>query len=239
MDTMEKIQKPSVPDYVSQSQTIQSLYLCENLHPLIGIRYVLGILMMAGSLISIPILAEQIPEEFTLTYVLTATVLFWLGVFILVAARNKSRLQKTTGFITTTEGYMYYLSIEPSVYQQERTPITKLGKIIYYNQQIQKQSNAESAQEEFLNSKEAIEEIEKCLNGKQTKPLFCITRMDAPHISRKNISNFQIKYWNQRIRNIEKITLFTNTKGFEQILDAIKDLDQKIDYRKLKQSIRH
>lgn len=226
-----RFQKPSVPDNVSQPQRIQSLYLCENIHPLVTIRYIVGIIMMVGTLASIPVLADQLPPDYTLAYITAATVLFWSGIIILRAARINRKLQKTTGFVITMDGFLYYLSMDLRVYQDNRMPFTKVGEIIHNSREIQQISEAERTQEAFLNSKEAKEEIEECLNGNKVRGLFRITRMDAPQILRKNTSNIQIKFWNENSVRVEKITLFKNNKGFEQILGAIKKLDQKIDYK--------
>lgn len=234
-----RFQTPSVPDNVSRPQWIQSLYLCENIHPLVQIRYIVGIIIMAGTLLSIPVFADRLPSGYELAYVTAATVLFWSGVIIWRAARGNIKLQKTTGFVITMDGFLYYLSMDLRIYQDNRMPFTKLGRIIHNSKKIQEISEAERAQEEFLNSKEAKEEIEECLNGDQVRGLFCITRMDAPHILRRNTSNIKIKFWNEKPNRIEKITLFKNNKGFEQILSAINNLDQKIDYRKFEKSLRN
>ncbi|WP_073590294.1 hypothetical protein [Anaerocolumna xylanovorans] len=233
-----RFQKPSVPDNVSQPQWIQSLYLCENIHPLVMIRYIVGIIMMVGTLLSIPALADMLPPDYELAYITVATVLFWSGVLIWRAARSNIKLQKTTGFVITMDGFLYYLSIDRRIYQNNRMPFTKLGRIIYNSKKIQQISEAERTQEAFLNSKEAKEEIEECLNGNQVRDLLCITRMDAPHILRRNTSNIQIKFWNENPNRIERITLFKNNKGFEQILSAINKLDQKIDYREFQKVLR-
>ncbi len=234
-----QIRKPSVPDHISQPQLLQSLYLCENIHPLVGIRYIMGIIMMAGSLLSIPVLADRMPPDYELAYIITATVLFWSGYIIWSAARNKAKLQKTTAFGITMDGFLYYLSLDPIIYEDDRRPITKLGKIIYNSKKLQRVSEAERTQEAFLNSKEAKEKIEDCLNGNQVQDLLCITRMDAPHIFRRNLSNIRIKFWNEKSKRVEKITLFKNNKGFEWILNATSKLDQKIDYRKFEKSLRN
>lgn len=230
-------QKPSVPQ-VSQPQWIQSLYLCENVHPLVTTRYIMGIIMMVGTLASIPFWADLLQPGYELPYVAGATVLFWSGIIIWRAARIKIKLQKTTGFVITMDGLLYYLSLDPSIYKDSRMPFTRLGRMIYNNRKYQQVSEAERVQEEFLNSKEVKEEIEECLNGNQVRDLFCITRMDAPHILRRNISNIRIKYWNEKSNRIEKIILFKD-KGYERILSTINKLDQKIDYRKFEKSLRN
>lgn len=232
-----QVQKPSVPDNVSQPQWIQSLYLCENIHPLVRIRYIAAIIIMAGTLLSIPVLADRIPPDYLLAYVLAATVLFWSGVFIWRAARTNIKLQETTGFVITMDGLLYYLSVDQSIYQVDRRPFTKLGRIIYNSRKLQQINDAERTQEVFLNSKEAKEEIEECLNGNQVRDLLCITRMDAPHILRRNTSNIRIKFWNEKSYRVERVALYKNNKGFEQILSAINKLDQKIDYRQFEKSL--
>ncbi|MDU6265108.1 MAG: hypothetical protein E6600_11475 [Anaerocolumna aminovalerica] len=234
-----RFQRPNVPDNVSRPQWIQSLYLCENIHPLVIIRYILGIIMMVGTLLSIPILANQLPPDYELAYITVATVLFWSGILIFVAARNNIKLQKTTGFVITMDGFLYYLSINLSIYQDSRIPLTKLGSIIYNSRKIQRISEVERTQEAFLNSKEAKEEIEECLNGKQVRDLFCITRIDAPQILRRNISNIKIKFWNEESNRVERITLCKNNKGFQQILSTINKLDQKINYKVFEKSLRN
>lgn len=234
-----RFQKPSVPDNMSQPQLIQSLYLCESIHPLVKVRYILGIIMMIGTLLSIPVFVDLLPRDYLLAYVTVATVLFWSGIIIWGAARDNIKLQKTTGFVITMDGFLYYLSIDLSIYQDNRWTFTKLGGIIYNSKKIQQIGEAERTQETFLNSKEAKEEIEECLNGNRVRGLFRITRMDAPHILRRNTSNIQIKFWNEKPNRVEKITLFKNNKGFEQILSAINKLDQKIDYKKFQRSLRN
>ena len=230
-------QKPSVPDNASQPQSIQSLYLYENAHPLVIIRYVVGIIMMIGALASIPFLVEIVPEDYILVYAIAGTVLFWSGLFILRAARFHVKLQKTSGFVVTLDGLLYYLSLDPIVYQDKRIPFTRLGRFIYNTKKIQQEGKAEREQEEFLNSKEAKEEIEECLNGNQVRGFFRIARMDAPHILRRNTSNIHVKYWNDTLKRVEKITLFKNNKGMEQILSTINKLDQKIDYRRFEKGL--
>ncbi len=232
-----RFQKPSVPDNVSQPQRIQSLYLCEDIHPLVEIRYIVGIIMMVGTLLSIPVLADLVPPDYALPYIMVATVLFWSGIIIWRAARSNIKLQKTTGFIITMDGFLYYLSLDLRIYQDNRMSFTKIGRIIYNSKKIQEISEAERAQEAFLNSKEAKEEIEECLNGNKVRGLFRITRMDAPHILRRNTSNIQIKFWNEKLYRIERITLFKNNKGFEQILSSINKLDQKINYREFEKDL--
>lgn len=233
-----RIKKPSVPDQISQPQWIQSLYLCENIHPLVRIRYMMGVILMAGTLLSIPFLADRLPPDYELACVLSVTVLFWIGVITWTTARTKIKLQRTTGFVITMDGFLYYLNIDPGIYQDSRLPITKLGRIIYNNKKLQRINEAERTQETFLNSKEAKEQIEECLNGNQTRGLFCITRMDAPHVLRRNISNVQIKFWHENLNCVEKIMLFKNNKGYEQILNVINKLDQKIDYREFEKNLR-
>jgi hypothetical protein len=237
MSAKTRPQRPSVPGNASQPQSIQSLYLCENVHPLVIIRYIAGIIMMAGTLASIPFLVDIVPEDYILAYVTSATVLFWSGILILRAARFHVKLQKTSGFAVTMEGLLYYLSIDPVVYQDNRIPFTRIGRFIYNNRKIQQEGEAEREQEEFLNSREAIREIEECLNGNQVRGLFCITRMDAPHILRRNTSNICVKYWNEKSNRVEKITLFKNNKGFGQIVSAINQLDQKIDYKRFEKGL--
>ncbi len=230
--------KPIVPDNVTQPQLVQSLYLCENIHPLVQIRYIAGIIMAAGTLLSIPVLANLVPPDYALPYIMVAVVLFWSGIIIWGAARSNIKLQKTTGFVITMDGFLYYLSLDLRLYQNNRMPITKLGRIIYNSKKAHEINEAERAQETFLNSKEAKEEIEACINGNKVRGLFRITRMDAPHITHRNTSNIQIKYWNEKAYRIEKITLFKNNKGFEQILSAINKLEQKINYRELIKELR-
>lgn len=232
-----RLKKPSVPGSASQPQSIQSLYLYENAHPLVIIRCVVGIIMMTGSLASIPFLVEIVPEDYMLAYATAGTVLFWGGLLILRAARFNVKLQKTSGFVVTMDGLLYYLSIDPIVYQDKRIPFTRLGRFIYNTKKIQQESEAERAQEEFLNSKEAKEEIEECLNGNQVRGLFRIARMDAPHIMRRNTSNIHVKFWNEKLNRVEKITLFKNNKGIQQILSTINKLDQKIDYKKFEKGL--
>ncbi|BCJ93829.1 hypothetical protein acsn021_13980 [Anaerocolumna cellulosilytica] len=232
-----RLQKPSVPGSASQPQSIQSIYLYENAHPLVIIRCVVGIIMMTGSLASIPFLVEIVPEDYILAYATAATVLFWSGLLILGAARSHAKLQKTSGFVVTLDDLLYYLSIDPIVYQDKRIPFTRLGRFIYNTKKMQQVSEAERAQEEFLNSKDAKEEIEECLNGNQVRGLFRIARMDAPHIMRRNTSNIHVKYWNEKLSRVEKITLFKNNKGIQQILSTINKLDQKIDYKEFEKSL--
>lgn len=232
-------QKPIVPDHISQPQSIQSLYLCENIHPLVRIRYIVGIIMAAGTLLSIPVLADLVPPDYALLYIMAAMVLFWSGIIIWGAARSNIKLQKTTGFAVTMDGLLYYLSLDLRLYQDNRSSFTKLGRMINNSKKFHEINEAESAQETFLNSKEAKEEIEECLNGNKVRGLFRITRMDAPHITRRNTSNIKLKFWNEKSDRIEKITLFKNIKGFEQILSAINKLDQKINYREFEKDLRN
>ena len=207
-----------------QRQEIQ-VHLCGGTDIIWKVIATLAAILIAGSLVSIPIGCSIVPEENIAIFACIDIVIFWGSVFLLFGVKGHISGDKNIVFATTDQKLIYMLNLNLLFSPMSDIPISSIGRMAYFHEKGKEYASVQEKIDAFMEDREVVEKImDELINPKKTEEHLLkeeFKKLNSPVIKKKLLGTY-IKYWDQNTGKWELTLLPKLTEGYTQICELIK-----------------
>lgn len=207
-----------------QRQEIR-IHLCAGTDIIWEVIGILAAILIAGSLISIPIVCSILPKENLGIYVCITTIVFWGGVFLFFGVKGHLDGDSNVVFATTNQNLLYKLDLNSLFTSVKNIPISKMRRMAYLNQKGKENESIQKTINSFLEDRKAVEEImDELINPTKKESNVLeneLKKLNSPALKRKLFGTY-IKYWDEHKEKWELTLLPKKTEEYDRICELIK-----------------
>lgn len=201
------------------------IHLCSGTDMIWKIIAALAVVLIVGSLISIPIVCSVVPEESIGIYACITIIIFWGSIFLFFGVKGHLSGDANVVFATTDQNLLYKLDLNQLFSPMSNIPISKIRRMAYFNEKGKENESIQKTIRSFLEDRKAVEEmLDEVINLKKGESHALedeLNKLNSPVLKRKLFGTY-IKYWDERKEKWELTLLPKATEDYDKICELIK-----------------
>lgn len=201
------------------------VHLCSDTDIIWKLIGILAATLIAGSLISIPVVCSVMPKEDIGIFACITIIVFWGGIFLFFGVKGHLDGDANVIFATTDQKLLYKLDLNSLFSPMTNIPTSKLGRMAYLNQKGKENESIQKTINSFLEDRKAVEEImDELINPTKKESNVLeneLKKLNSPALKRKLFGTY-IKYWDENKEKWELTLLPKKTEDYHKICELIK-----------------